>query len=206
MSVFAFYCEAFVVVRPSVALFRHFFSLRLHEGVHLSAYISFIAAERSNFLVKAGKKVKNFRHRWVLMSLKYANPQLEVPKSVSEKTSAWSSVKLSDPRAHSRPLWDYQIVDDKLRLRSLDLPTEELNRVVATLLGGDLGDLPKALVPLYRLDDQADLISVLPVFDERGLIPGEGSGPVEVSSDDTSDGEDSKKTVDDSPASAPLSS
>lgn len=63
---------------------------------------------------------------------------------------------------------------------------------MAILLGGDPGDLPEALGPLYRLDDQTDLIAALPVFDERGLFPAEGSGPVEVLSDDTSDGEDSE--------------
>ncbi|KAE8773133.1 hypothetical protein D1007_54778 [Hordeum vulgare] len=94
------------------------------------------------------------------MSLNDTNPRLEVPKKLLEKTSAWSSAKLSDPRArlaplqlHSRPLWDYQLGDDKLTLRSQELLTEELNRVVATLLDGDLGDLPKALGPLYRLDN-----------------------------------------------------
>ena len=56
---------------------------------------------------------------------------------------------------------------------------------MATMLGGDPVDLPEDLVPLYRLDDRADLIAVLPVFDERGLLPAEGSGPVEVSSSDT---------------------
>ncbi|KAE8777683.1 hypothetical protein D1007_49530 [Hordeum vulgare] len=37
-----------------------------------------------NFLLKAGKKD--------------ANPRLEVPKGLPEKTSAWSSARLSDPR------------------------------------------------------------------------------------------------------------
>ncbi|KAE8797253.1 hypothetical protein D1007_27627 [Hordeum vulgare] len=77
-----------------------------------------------------------------------------------------------------------------------------MNRVVVTLLGSDPGDLPKALVPLYRLDDRADLIAALPIFDEWGLLPAEGSGPVEVSSDDTSGREDSEKIADDCPLSA----
>ncbi|KAE8793596.1 hypothetical protein D1007_31755 [Hordeum vulgare] len=101
------------------------------------------------------------------------------------------------------PLWDYQAGDDELRLRSQDLPTKDLNTVVAILLGGEPGDLLEALGPLYHLDDLADLIAMLPVFDEQGLFPAEGSGPVEVSSDDTSDGEDSEKTVEDGPASPP---
>ncbi|KAE8779400.1 hypothetical protein D1007_47613 [Hordeum vulgare] len=81
-----------------------------------------------------------------------------------------------------------------------------MNRVMATLLGGDPGDLPEDLGPSYRLDDRADLIAALPVFDERGLFPAEGSGPVEVSSDDTFGGEHSEKTTGDCPTSAPLPS
>ncbi|KAE8809329.1 hypothetical protein D1007_14127 [Hordeum vulgare] len=98
LSVFAFYCEAFVGVQPSVALLRHFFSLRLHDGAHLSAYVSFVAAQRSNMLMKARKKVENFRHRWVLICHKDANPRLEEPKGLPEKSSVWSSAKLSDPQ------------------------------------------------------------------------------------------------------------
>ncbi|KAE8782363.1 hypothetical protein D1007_44281 [Hordeum vulgare] len=151
-SVFAFDHEAFIGVRPSVALFRHFFSLCLHDGAHLSACVSFVASQSGSFILKVGKKFG----------------------------------------------------DDDLRLQAEDLPTEELNKVVATLLGGNPGDLPEALVPLYRLDNRDDLITTLPVFAEQGLLPAEGSGPVEVSSEDTSDGEDSEKTVDDCPTSAPL--
>ncbi|KAE8817878.1 retrotransposon unclassified [Hordeum vulgare] len=44
LSIFAFYCEAFLGVQPSVALFRHFFSLRLHDDAHLLACVSFVAA------------------------------------------------------------------------------------------------------------------------------------------------------------------
>ncbi|KAI4995815.1 hypothetical protein ZWY2020_037903 [Hordeum vulgare] len=168
----------------------------------------------------AGKKVENFRHLWVLMGLKGANPRLEVPEGLPKKSSASNSAKLSEPRAvpvlehfssdinakrliggmtvkeffmqrlapnqaHSRPLFDYQLGDDTLRLRFQDLPIEELNRAMVTLLGGDPSDMPEALVPLYHLDDRADLIAALPVFNVRGLSPAEGSGPVEVSSDNT---------------------
>ncbi|KAE8780199.1 hypothetical protein D1007_46688 [Hordeum vulgare] len=103
LSVFAFYYEALVGVRPSVALFRYFFSIRLQDGAHLSACVSFVEAQGGNFLTKAGKKLENLRHRWVLMSLKDTNPWLEVPKGLSEKSSAWSSTKLSDPRTMPIP-------------------------------------------------------------------------------------------------------
>ncbi|KAE8779046.1 hypothetical protein D1007_47970 [Hordeum vulgare] len=114
-------------------------------------------------------------------------------------------------QAHSKPLWDYCADDDELRLSVrctvfMTGPAKELSRVVATLLGGDLGDLPEALGPLYRLDDEADVIAGLPVFDEWGLLPVEGSRLVEVPYGNTSGEGDSEKTVDDYPASASLPS
>ncbi|KAE8775653.1 hypothetical protein D1007_51823 [Hordeum vulgare] len=221
LSVFAFFCEAFVGVRPSVALFHHFFSLRLHDDAHSSACVSYVAAQSSNMLLKVGKKVENLRQGWVLMSLEDAKPQLEEPKGLPEKTSAWSSAKLSDPRVapvlecfsrdiktrrltggmivkeylaqrleplqvHSKPQWDYRAGDDELRLWSQDLPTEELSRVMAIFLGGDPSDPTEALGPLYHLDDRADVIAGLAVFNERGFLAAEGSGLVEVSCGDTS--------------------
>ncbi|KAE8775470.1 hypothetical protein D1007_52027 [Hordeum vulgare] len=97
LSTFAFYYEAFIGVRPSVALFCHFFSLRLHDCAHLSACVSFVEAQSGNLLLKAGMKVENFTRHWVLISLKDANPWLEDPKGLLEKTSAWGSAKLSNP-------------------------------------------------------------------------------------------------------------
>ncbi|KAE8797595.1 hypothetical protein D1007_27250 [Hordeum vulgare] len=79
-----------------------------------------------------------------------------------------------------------------------------MSRAVVILVGDDPCDLPEALGPLYRRDDRVDLVAVMPVFNERGLLPAEGSGPVEVSSGDTFDEGDSKKTVDDPPTSVPL--
>ncbi|KAE8806740.1 hypothetical protein D1007_17099 [Hordeum vulgare] len=87
LSVFSFYCEAFLGVRPSVDIFFHFFSLRVHDVAHLLACVSFIVVEGGNLLLNAGKKVEKFMHRWVLISLKDDNPRLQVSKGLSEKTS-----------------------------------------------------------------------------------------------------------------------
>ncbi|KAE8803657.1 hypothetical protein D1007_20504 [Hordeum vulgare] len=70
--------------------------------------------------------------------------------------------------------------DDELRVRSPGLPTEEMSRVMAILLGSDPGDLPDTMGPLYRIDDWVDVIIGLSDFDERGLLPAEGPEPVEV--------------------------
>ncbi|KAE8797269.1 hypothetical protein D1007_27514 [Hordeum vulgare] len=146
------------------------------------------------------------------MGLKDANPRLEELKGLPEKTFAWSSAKLSDPRVasvlerFSRDISAKRLTGGMIVKEFLDLPTDELSRVVAILLGGDPGDLPEALGPLYRLDNPANMIVRLPVFDERGLLPATGSGPVEVSSGDTSHEGDSEKTVEDYLASAPFPS
>ncbi|KAE8788791.1 hypothetical protein D1007_37155 [Hordeum vulgare] len=84
--------------------------------------------------------------------------------------------RLAPLQAHYTPLWDYRVGDDELRLRSQDFPNEELNRAMAILLGGDPCDMPEDLGPLYHLDDRADLIAELLVFDERGIFPAEGFG------------------------------
>ena len=99
LSVFAFYCEAFMGVKPEVALFRHFFSLRLHDGAQRSACISFIVVQSGNMLFKAGKKVENFRHCWVFLDVQGLNARLELSKGLPEKTPAWGSAKLTDRRA-----------------------------------------------------------------------------------------------------------
>ncbi|KAE8808773.1 hypothetical protein D1007_14866 [Hordeum vulgare] len=85
--------------------------------------------------------------------------------------------RLAHLHAHSRPLWEYWASNNKLMLWSWDLPTEDLSRVFAILLGGDPGDLPEALGSLYRCHDRNDLVAAMPVFNERGLLSAEGSGP-----------------------------
>ena len=47
LSIFAYYCEAHVGVMPSVALLRHFFSLRM-SGEHTSSCAGFIAYFKTN--------------------------------------------------------------------------------------------------------------------------------------------------------------
>ena len=73
LSIFAFYCEAFVGVMPSVALLRHFFYLRIKDG-HCSGCANFVAANGTNTISKAGKKAEGFKNKWVLMDAKCSYP------------------------------------------------------------------------------------------------------------------------------------
>ncbi|KAE8773696.1 hypothetical protein D1007_54037 [Hordeum vulgare] len=127
------------------------------------------------------------------MCLKDANPRLEEPKGLPEKTFACSSAKLSDPQ-----------VVPVLERFSRDISAKRLTGGI--LLGGDLGEHPDALGSLYRRDDRTNLVGTMPVFNERGLLPVVGSGPVEVSSGDTSGEGSSEKTVNDRTMSVPLPS
>ena len=73
LSIFAFYCEAYVGVMTSVALLRHFFFLRIKEG-YRSGCVSFVTANKTNAISKAGKKAEGFRSKWVLMDAKCSHP------------------------------------------------------------------------------------------------------------------------------------
>ena len=55
LSIFAFYCEAYLGVMPSVALLRHLFFLRINEG-RISGCANFIAAGKAYSISKAGRR------------------------------------------------------------------------------------------------------------------------------------------------------
>ena len=100
MSIFAFYCEAYLGVMPSVALLRHFFFRCINEG-HTSRCANFIAAGKANSISKAGKKADGFRSKWVMMDAKCVHPCLVLPTEMPQSDEGWSHAKLDDDRATS---------------------------------------------------------------------------------------------------------
>ena len=98
LSIFAYYCEAYLGVMPSVALLRHFFFLRINEG-HTSGCANFIAAGKANSISKTGKKADNFRAKWVMMDAKCVHPRLVPPTGMTQSDKGWSCAKLTDKRA-----------------------------------------------------------------------------------------------------------
>ena len=62
LAIFAYYCEAHVGVKPSVALLRHYFYLRVSRGP-ITACASFIAYSSSNAISKPGKRIKGFQSK-----------------------------------------------------------------------------------------------------------------------------------------------
>ncbi|KAE8803452.1 hypothetical protein D1007_20680 [Hordeum vulgare] len=98
------------------------------------------------------------------MSLKDANPRLEEPEALSEKTSAWSSTRLSDPRA--TPV---------LERFSLDINVKRLTggMIVKEFLAQRLAPLQAHSRPLWDYsagDDELRLSSQDLPTDERSRV------------------------------------
>ena len=78
LAIFAYYCEAHVGVRPSVALLRHYFYLRFSRGP-ITACASFVAYASSNAISKPGKRIEGFRSKWVMVDAGLIHPRLILP-------------------------------------------------------------------------------------------------------------------------------
>ena len=107
LAIFAFFCEAYIGIRPSVALFRSFYSLRSTAAGERLGCVSFrIAPARSEVYIpiawsgedavtKVTKKVDGFRKRWLFVDAKRTNPLLEVPEGPPTKWARWGSAEFA---------------------------------------------------------------------------------------------------------------
>ena len=95
-AIFAYYCEAHVGVQASVALLRHYFSLRPSRGA-ISACVSFVAYGGSNAISKPGKRIEGFRSKWVLVDAGRIHPRLTLPTGQPTSSDDWSHAELVDP-------------------------------------------------------------------------------------------------------------
>ena len=82
----------------SVALFHHFFYLQASSGQY-SGCVYFVAANGSSASCQAGKKVEDFRNKWIFMDAKRSYPQLEMPTGLPTPQEGWSHEKLTNPWA-----------------------------------------------------------------------------------------------------------
>jgi hypothetical protein len=72
LAVFAYACEAWIGIKPSVAYFRHLFSLRSSGLNQSSGCVSFIATARTegDFIdLKWMKKVEHFWSHWLFVNI-----------------------------------------------------------------------------------------------------------------------------------------
>jgi hypothetical protein len=110
LAVFAYACEAWIGIKPSVAYFCHLFSLR-SSGLNQSfGCVSFIATVRTegNFIdLKWMKKVEDFRSRWLFVNILEESELFLVTRVPPTKLTTWASEALPEealktlcPRIH----------------------------------------------------------------------------------------------------------
>src|SRR4051812_18589200 len=101
LSVFAFVCEALMGIPPSVALLRHFFSLRLADPAQCSTCVSFVAAPEtaaSGIDFKLPTPSVGFLERWLYVDVGVPSPLLVKPTSPAVPNSGWGQETLESPR------------------------------------------------------------------------------------------------------------
>ena len=101
LDVFAFVCEAMVGIPPSVALLRHFFSLRLSNSTQCSGCVSFLAVPETaasgiNFGLPPPEA--KFRERWLYVDVGVPSPLLSHPTLPAVPNSGWGHEALVSPR------------------------------------------------------------------------------------------------------------
>ncbi|KAE8810957.1 transposon unclassified [Hordeum vulgare] len=99
LAVSALYCKAFMRVRPSVTLFRHFFSLGFTTQGQRSTCVSFVDVVGSGTCLKAEKKVEGYRNHLVFMDARQESSLLATPLGPPEQTPKCIHKKLIDPMA-----------------------------------------------------------------------------------------------------------
>ena len=101
LTVFAYLCEAYIGVRPYVALFRHFYSLRAPEGgpcIGCAAFWILDNVKPDIIPMSITKRVDNgFRNRWVLMDPRRSHPVLAVPMATPKKLPGLARAELKIP-------------------------------------------------------------------------------------------------------------
>ena len=111
-------------VKPSVALLRHYFSLRTSRG-SVSACASFVAYGSSIAISNPGKRIEGFRSKWVLVDDGRVHPRLVLPTVHPSSSDDWSRVELVDPRA-------------RLVLEKMDADLRPTSMAAAKLTGASL--------------------------------------------------------------------
>ena len=109
LATFAYLYEAFLAVLPSVAFFRHFYSLRMMAHNEIAGCVSFHLHEREAaqlITMSVTKKVENFCHSWVLVDTRDGRELLRLPVDLLQPDKEkWGSARLPEG-ALTTPLMD----------------------------------------------------------------------------------------------------
>ena len=91
LAMFQHCCEAFVGIRPSVVLFRHFFWPRVEER-RVSGSVTFTRRNTSRFIpMDVRSKWEEFRHQWCFIRFPRADDSLDAPAEAPRKSASWDS-------------------------------------------------------------------------------------------------------------------
>ena len=121
LSIFAFLCEAYLGVKPSVALFRSFYALRNTAKTERTGCVSFRIADGMGDIyipmawsgerpvTAVSKKVDDFRQKWFLISVPSQSSLLDVPDAPPVKNThrgkrALEGREIADLVGHLRAL------------------------------------------------------------------------------------------------------
>jgi hypothetical protein len=97
LAVFAYACEAWIGIKPSVAYFRHLFSLWSSGLNQSSGYVSFISTARmeGDFIdLKWMKKVEDFQSRWLFIDILKESELFLITGVPPTKLTTWASEAL----------------------------------------------------------------------------------------------------------------
>ncbi|KAE8812994.1 hypothetical protein D1007_09755 [Hordeum vulgare] len=90
--------------------------------------------------------------------------------------------RITPLHTHSHPLWEFTGGRDPMCLPINGLTHDELDGALGALFGYDPEDLPRAMPPLYCCDDVKELVSEMPIFDDRGIVGSHWGSSIAVSS------------------------
>ena len=110
LPLFAYVCEAYVGVVPSIALFRHYFIPHMGTSRWVSGCVSFrlrLEAEAQFLTVVVDRSEKDWRRNWYFIRTNSISPHLSVPSAPAKRLA--HSRKLSSQEAALTPnceAWD----------------------------------------------------------------------------------------------------
>jgi hypothetical protein len=108
LAVFAYACEAWIRIKPSVAYFCHLFSLRSSGLNQSSGCVSFIATtgKEGDFIdLKWMNKVEDFRSHWIFVDTLEESELFLVTRVPPAKLTTWASEALPEEALKTLRPW-----------------------------------------------------------------------------------------------------
>ncbi|KAK1670524.1 hypothetical protein QYE76_058683 [Lolium multiflorum] len=92
LAIFAFWCEAFVGIFPSVALFRSFYSLRFIDPMECSGCLTFIPVpDRAFVSMSWSLSLPLFWRNWLYVNVGERSPHYDIPTALPAYGRNWES-------------------------------------------------------------------------------------------------------------------